>query len=93
MAVQETKEKIIEFELLTPERLVFKQAVSFVVLPGVLGELGILPGHAPLMTALIWGELRIKDSQEGIKRFAVTGGFAQVQSRHVVVLADAAEPS
>jgi F-type H+-transporting ATPase subunit epsilon len=61
-----------------------------VIAPGSEGELGILPNHVPLLTALRAGELRIKkdDTEEA---FAISGGFMEVQPDHVTVLASTAE--
>ena len=60
------------------------------VAPGIEGELGILPHHAPLLTALQPGELRIKKDGEE-ESMAVTGGFLEVRRDRVIILADAAE--
>lgn len=80
----------MRLEIVTAERLVYSEEVSSVVAPGFDGELGILPHHAPLLTLLKPGELRIrKDGQETL--MAVTGGFMEVLDNKVVVLADAAE--
>ncbi|MBM3948477.1 MAG: F0F1 ATP synthase subunit epsilon [SAR202 cluster bacterium] len=80
----------MRLEIVTAERLVYSEEVSSVVAPGFDGELGILPHHAPLLTLLKPGELRIrKDGQETL--MAVTGGFMEVFENKVVVLADAAE--
>jgi F-type H+-transporting ATPase subunit epsilon len=80
----------MRLDIVTAERLVYSEEVSSVVAPGFDGELGILPHHAPLLTLLKPGELRIrKDGQETL--MAVTGGFMEVLDNKVVVLADAAE--
>jgi len=64
--------------------------VDFVSAPGIEGTLGILPRHAPLITALVLGELRYKkDGQEYV--YAIGGGFMQVRPDKVTVLADSAE--
>ena len=78
------------FEIVTAERVVYSDEVDVIVAPGIEGELGILPHHAPLLTVLQPGELRvIKDGQETI--IAVTGGFLEVLANKVTILADAAE--
>ena len=80
-------------EIVTAERLVYSDDVDIVVAPGMEGELGILPHHAPLLTILQPGELRIhKTGQEDVY-MAVTGGFLEVTGNRVIVLADAAERS
>ncbi len=77
-------------DIVTTERSVFSDDVDMIIAPGVEGQLGILPHHAPLMTTLQPGELRIKRRGEEIS-IAVSGGFLEVRPEHVVVLADAAE--
>jgi F-type H+-transporting ATPase subunit epsilon len=82
----------IRCEIVTQERLVFSEDVDMVTAPGAEGEMGILPHHAPLLTALTVGELRIK--RGGVEEyFAVGGGFMEVQPDKVTVLADSAERS
>jgi F-type H+-transporting ATPase subunit epsilon len=79
-----------QLDITTAERTVFSEEVESVVVPGAEGQLGILPRHAPLLTLLQPGELRIrKDGDEII--MAITGGFMEVLSNRVIVLADAAE--
>jgi F-type H+-transporting ATPase subunit epsilon len=80
----------IQLEIVTPERLAYSDAVDSVVLPGSEGELGVLPHHAPLVTTLGIGELRIrKGGQE--ESFAIVGGFLQVLPDKVVVMAETAD--
>ncbi|PKB67405.1 MAG: ATP synthase F1 subunit epsilon [SAR202 cluster bacterium Io17-Chloro-G4] len=79
-------------EIITAERQVFGDDVDMVVAPGIDGELGILPHHAPLMTMLQPGEILIR--QEGSDTFmSVTGGFMEVIGNKVTILADACERS
>jgi F-type H+-transporting ATPase subunit epsilon len=80
----------IRCEIVTQERVVYDQMVDMVIAPGVEGELGILPHHVPLLTALTNGELRVKVG-EGEEAFAISGGFMEVQPDHVSVLARTAE--
>ena len=78
-------------EVVTAERKVFEDDVTMVVAPGIEGQLGILPHHAPLMTALTYGELQIqREGQEDIF-IAIGGGFMEVGPRQVIILADSAE--
>src|SRR4051812_31179767 len=77
-------------EIVTPERQVFSDEVDEVVCPGVEGELGVLPHHAPLLTTLGFGELRIKRGGEE-EFFAIAGGFLQVRPDKVVVMAETAD--
>ena len=77
-------------EIVTPERQVFSEEVDSVVCPGVEGELGVLPHHAPLLTTLGVGELRIRRGSEE-EYFAIAGGFLQVRPDKVVVMAETAD--
>ena len=80
----------MRLEIVTAERLVYSEEVSVVVAPGVDGELGILPRHAPLLTRLAPGEIRVvKDEEESY--IAVSGGFLEVLGNKVTILADTAE--
>ena len=77
-------------EILTAEGEIFNQEVDLVVLPGIEGELAVLPGHAPLVTKLDSGQLLIRAGKEE-QNLVVFGGFVQVLAHKVTVLADAAE--
>ena len=77
-------------EIVTPERRVFSDTVDSVNLPGVEGELGILPHHAPLLAMLGVGELRYR-KDGGEELFAIVGGFVQVRPDKVVVMAETAD--
>ncbi|MCL2706992.1 MAG: F0F1 ATP synthase subunit epsilon [Dehalococcoidia bacterium] len=80
----------IKLDIVTAERMVFSEEVEEVIVPGIDGELGILPYHAPLMTILSSGELQIR--QEGTEvNLAVSGGFIDVRPDHIIILADSAE--
>jgi F-type H+-transporting ATPase subunit epsilon len=74
----------------TPERLAYSDSVDSVVCPGIEGELGILPHHAPLISTLGYGELRIRKGNEE-EYFAIAGGFLQVRPDKVVVMAEIAD--
>ncbi|MEO5884780.1 MAG: F0F1 ATP synthase subunit epsilon [Candidatus Limnocylindrales bacterium] len=80
----------ILLEIVTPERLAYSDEVDSVTLPGVEGELGVLPGHAPLVSTLGVGELRIKKGGTE-ESFAIVGGFLQVRPDKVVVMAETAD--
>lgn len=80
----------LSLEIVTAERLVYSADVDVVVAPGIDGQLGILPQHAPLMTMLQPGELMVRQDGEELSIF-VSGGFLEVQSDKVTVLADTAE--
>jgi F-type H+-transporting ATPase subunit epsilon len=77
-------------EIVTPERLAFSAEVDSVQVPGIEGELGILPHHAPLLSALGVGELRIRRGALE-ESFAIFGGFVQVRPDKVVVMAETAD--
>ena len=80
----------IRLEIVTVERQVYSEDVDIVVAPGIDGELGILPRHAPLLTVLRPGEIMVRqDGEESI--IAVSGGFLEVLGDRVIVLADTAE--
>ena len=80
----------LRLDVVTAERVVYSDEVDVVVAPGVEGELAILPRHAPLLTLLQPGELRIrKDDVES--SMVVSGGFLEVERNRVIVLADTAE--
>jgi F-type H+-transporting ATPase subunit epsilon len=82
----------MHLEIITAERQVYSDDVELVLAPGIEGELGILPHHAPLMTALQPGEIMVrKDGEESY--LAVSGGFLEVMGNRVMVLADACEHS
>ena len=77
-------------EIITAEQQIYGDEVEMVVAPGVDGQLGILPHHAPLMTMLQPGEILIR--KDGADTFmVVTGGFMEVLGNKVIILADAAE--
>ena len=80
----------IRCEIVSQDRMVFTGDVDIVVLPGATGEMGILPKHAPVLTSLKFGIIKIrKGGKEEV--FTVAGGIAEVQPDIVTVLADAAE--
>jgi F-type H+-transporting ATPase subunit epsilon len=76
--------------VVTPERRVVETETESVEVPGELGNLGILPGHAPLISLLRTGVLKYRDSR-GEKTLAISGGFMEVSNDVVSVLADLAE--
>lgn len=83
-------DKPIKLEVVTPERIVFSQDVDFVVVPGTEGELGVLPGHAPLVTSVDIGVLKMKSGNKE-EKLAVGGGFFEVREDKAVLLAITAE--
>ncbi len=80
----------IRCEIVSQDRTVFQGDVDMVVLPGAGGEMGVLPHHAPVLTTLKYGVVKVRRAgREDV--FAVAGGVAEVQPDIVTVLADAAE--
>ena len=80
----------IKLEIVTAEQVVYSDEVDVVVAPGIEGQLGILPHHAPLMTMLQPGELLVRKDKSELS-LAITGGFLEVRPDRVIILADAAE--
>jgi len=78
-------------EVVTAERTVFKDDVDLVVAPGIMGQLGILPHHAPLMTTLTYGELVLRRAGQEDEFIAIGGGYMEVGPDYVTILADSAE--
>ena len=82
----------LKLEIVTQERRVYSaEDVEMVIAPGSEGEMGILPRHAPLITSLEEGVMRVKRAGGGEEVLAIHGGFMEVLPDHVTVLADAAE--
>jgi F-type H+-transporting ATPase subunit epsilon len=84
--------KRLQCVVVTPERTWLDELVDFVALPVYDGELGVLPGHTPLIARLGYGELRTK-AAESVHRYFVDGGFAQVRDDVVTVLTHRALPA
>ncbi len=80
----------LHLEIVTPSRRVVEVEVDEVRLPGALGEMGVLPGHIPLLTSLAAGPLTYFDGTTA-KKYAVQGGFAEVLPDRVTILATVAE--
>src|SRR3954469_16356324 len=80
----------LQLDIVTPEKLAYSDEVDAVVLPGSEGELGVLPHHAPLISMLGAGELRLRKAGQE-ESFAIVGGFLQVLPDRVVVMAENAD--
>ncbi len=80
----------IRCEIVSQDRLVYEGDADIVIVPGSLGEMGILAGHAPLLSTLDLGVIRVKSGKDE-QVFTVTGGFIEVQPDIVTIMADAAE--
>jgi F-type H+-transporting ATPase subunit epsilon len=82
----------IQFELVSPERLLVSQPVEMVVVPGVEGDFGVLPGHAPLVSNVRPGVIAVFEQGQVTQRIFVAGGFAEVTPERCTVLAEQALP-
>ena len=80
----------IRLDIVTPERVIYSGEVDVLIAPGIEGQLGILPHHAPLMTMLQAGELTVRKGEEEVY-VAIFGGFLEVRPDRVIILADASE--
>jgi F-type H+-transporting ATPase subunit epsilon len=81
----------VQFELVTPERVLARQEADLVVVPGGDGNFGVLPGHAPLLSTLRPGVVDIYEGDKITSRIFVAGGFAEVAEDRFTVLADEAQ--
>ena len=82
----------LHFELVSPERVLFSGEVEAVMLPGTEGDMTVLPGHAPVMTALKTGVVIATNHKDNGERVLVRGGFAEINAAGVTVLAERATP-
>ena len=80
----------VQFELVTPERLLLSEAVEMVVVPGTEGNFGVLPGHALLISTIRPGTIEVYEGRTVTRRIFVAGGFAEVTAERCTVLADQA---
>ena len=80
---------MLRLEIVTPDQKIYSDDVDYVVIPGIEGELGVLPQHVPLMTQLVPGELWVRKGSEEI-RLAVGEGFVEIGADKVAVLTDMA---
>jgi len=82
----------VQFELVTPERLLLSEMVEMVVVPGTEGNFGVLPGHAPLISSIRPGMIDVYEGQTITRRIFVVSGIAEVTAERCTVLADKALP-
>jgi F-type H+-transporting ATPase subunit epsilon len=82
----------VQFELVSPERLLVSQAVDMVVVPGSEGDFGVLPGHAPFISTVRPGVIEVYEGSTVTERIFVAGGFAEVSNDRCTVLAEQAAP-
>ncbi len=82
----------LKLEMVTPYKRVLSEEVDELIMPGTLGELGILPGHSPLLTTLKVGEFTYRKGTS-LYHVAVNWGYVEVEDDTVIVLAETAEPA
>ena len=82
----------VDLEIVSPEKLLLSRPVEMVVLPAYEGEMGVLPGHAPMIVLLRGGTIRLYENGNVTERLYVSGGFAEVTPERVTVLATEAIP-
>lgn len=82
----------VDFELVSPAKLLYSDAVDMVVVPGAEGDFGVLPGHAPVISLVRPGVIDVHQSGRVGSRIFVAGGFAEVTSERCTVLAEEAVP-
>lgn len=84
-------EKSFVLEIVTPRKMAFKGEVTSFSAPGAIGGFQVLYNHAPLLSALQVGQVKLISADGGEQRFATSGGFVEVKDNHVVMLAETAE--
>jgi F-type H+-transporting ATPase subunit epsilon len=82
----------VDLEIVSPEKLLLSRPVDMVVIPAYEGEMGVLPGHSPMIVLLRGGTVQLYDGEQVTERLFVSGGFAEVTPERVTVLADEATP-
>ncbi len=82
----------LKFELVSPEKLLVSRPVEMATIPAAEGEMGVLPGHAPMIVTLRGGVISVKEGGQTTERLFVAGGFAEVTPERCTVLADEATP-
>lgn len=82
----------VSFEMVSPDRLLTTANVDMVIVPGMEGDFGVLPGHAPLITTLRPGVVEIHTEGEDVEQVFVRGGFAEVTPEGLTILAEEAVP-
>ncbi len=81
-----------QLEFVSPEKLLLSRPVEMALLPAAEGEMGVLPGHAPMIVALRGGVISVQEDGQMTERLFVAGGFAEVTPTRVTILADEATP-
>ena len=91
MRYDNTAMNTFSFKIVTPERVVTEREVTQVSLPTSLGQITVLPHHIPLVSTIVAGEIILRDDKNAEDILAVSGGFAQVHPKKLIILADTAE--
>lgn len=78
----------MQLEIITPEEKVFEGEVTSVQLPGVTGKFEILNNHAPIISSLTKGRVRVIDTNNNTEHYDINGGVIEMQNNKVIVLAD-----
>ena len=81
-----------DLELVSPERLLLSRPVEMATIPAAEGDIGVLPGHAPMIVALKGGVITVRENGRDTEKLFVAGGFAEITPTRVTVLADEATP-
>ncbi|WP_159999444.1 ATP synthase F1 subunit epsilon [Roseomonas sp. 18066] len=81
-----------DLELVSPEKLLLSRPVEMAIIPAAEGEMGVLPGMAPMIVALKGGVIRVQENGAITEKLFVMGGFAEITPTRVTVLADEATP-
>jgi F-type H+-transporting ATPase subunit epsilon len=81
-----------DLELVSPEKLLLSRPVEMAIIPAAEGDMGILPGHSPMIVALKGGVIEVRGGGSATERLFVAGGFAEITPSRVTVLADEATP-
>lgn len=84
-------QKYIQFEIVTPERVVLKEEILQITVPTKAGEITVLPNHIPLVSSLTPGVIQVKKKNGEDEVMSISGGFLEVLKNKVVILADTAE--
>ncbi|MBE9604791.1 ATP synthase F1 subunit epsilon [Acetobacteraceae bacterium H6797] len=79
-------------ELVSPEKLLLSRPVEMAIIPAAEGEMGILPGHSPMIVALTGGVITVRENGKDTEKLFVMGGFAEITPSRVTVLADEVTP-
>lgn len=85
-------EEKVSYDLVSPEKLLSSGQADMIVVPGVEGDFGVLPGHAPIISTIRPGQIEIHESGQEAKKFLISGGVCEVSADCCTVLADEVVP-